>query len=80
MAFERISIDPERMAGVACIRGTRVPVSEVLEMIADGMSPQQIDATLPDVDADDVVEALRYAAAVVRDHGVRWSPERRRSR
>lgn len=77
MAFERISIDPDRMAGVACIAGTRVPVSDLLEMIADGMTPRQIDEALPDVDADDVAEALRYAAAVVRDHGVRWTPERR---
>lgn len=70
-AFDRISIDPDRMAGVACVAGSRVPVSDVLEMIADGMTPADIDASLPDVDEQDVVQALRYAAAVVRDYGVR---------
>lgn len=67
MAFERITVDPDRMGGVPCIRGLRVPVATVVAMVADGMSVDDILADLPYLEAEDVAEALRYASAAVRE-------------
>lgn len=67
MAFERITVDPDRMGGVPCIRGLRVPVATVVAMVADGMSVEDILADLPYLEAEDVAEALRYASAAVRE-------------
>lgn len=67
MKFSRISVDPARMGGVPCIRDLRIPVATVVGMVADGMTTAEILAALPDLDADDVAEALRYAADAVRE-------------
>ncbi len=67
MAFERITVDPDVMGGAPCIRGLRIPVATVLIMIADGMTPTEIIAELPDLEAADIPEALRYAAETVRE-------------
>jgi len=60
--FERITIEPEKMGGVPCIRGLRIPVATVVAMVADGMTPAEIVDDLPDLELADVTEALRYAA------------------
>jgi uncharacterized protein (DUF433 family) len=65
--FERITFDRAVMGGQACIRGLRIPVSLIVSKIAHGASVQEILADHPMLDRDDVTEALRYAAAVVRD-------------
>jgi uncharacterized protein (DUF433 family) len=65
MPFGRISTDPERMGGVPCIRDLRFPVGTVVAMVADGMSFGQILAEHPDLEEEDIREALRYAAAAV---------------
>lgn len=65
MSFERITVDPDRMGGVPCIRGLRFPVATVVAMVADGMSTEEIVAEHPDLEAADVAASLRYAAAVV---------------
>jgi uncharacterized protein (DUF433 family) len=65
VAFERISVDHRVMGGVPCIRGTRIPVATVLGMLADGMTTEEIQADFPQLDAEDVRTALRYAAAAV---------------
>lgn len=49
------------------MRGLRIPVSIVVDMVADGMSTDEILGVYPDLDAKDVAEALRYAAAAVRE-------------
>lgn len=59
MAFERITVDQDVMAGMPCIRGLRVPVATVLAMVADGMTVDEVVAELPDLVADDVAESLR---------------------
>lgn len=64
MAFERIAVDHRIMGGVPCIRGTRVPVATVVGMVAEGMTTAEILADYPQLSADDVQEALRYATAV----------------
>jgi uncharacterized protein (DUF433 family) len=65
--FERISIDPDVMGGVPCIRGFRIPVATVVAMFADGMTAEEILGDLPDLTPEDIYEALRYAAEAVRE-------------
>jgi len=67
MRFTRITVDPQVMGGVPCIRGLRIPVATVVGMIADGMAEDEILGGYPDLEADDIREALRYAAAAVRE-------------
>jgi uncharacterized protein (DUF433 family) len=67
VAFERITIDPGVMGGLPCIWGMRMPVATVVGMVADGMSVDEILDDFPDLEAEDIAEALRYAAAAVRE-------------
>ena len=67
MKYTRITSDPAQMAGVPCIRRLRIPVATVVGMVADGMSDVEILAAYPDLEADDIREALRYAAEAVRE-------------
>lgn len=67
MKFTRITIDARQMGGVPCIRGLRIPVATVVGMVADGISESEIVAAYPDLEADDVAEALRFAAEAVRE-------------
>ena len=67
MTFTRITVQADQMGGVPCIRGLRIPVATVVGMVADGMSEQEILATYPDLEAEDIREALRYAAEAVRE-------------
>jgi uncharacterized protein (DUF433 family) len=67
MRFERITIEPDKMGGVPCIRGLRIPVATVVGMVAEGMSVEEILADYPDLEADDIREALQYAAEAVRE-------------
>jgi uncharacterized protein (DUF433 family) len=55
------------MGGVPCIRGLRIPVATVVGMVADGMTHAEILKSYPDLEADDIYEALRYAAEAVRE-------------
>jgi uncharacterized protein (DUF433 family) len=70
MAFERITIDPNRIAGVPCIRDLRVAVSMVLGQLAGGASAEQLLANYPYLEYADVTAALEYAAAVVNEREV----------
>jgi len=67
MAFERITVDPEVMGGMPCVRGLRISVATVVGMVADGMTAAEIVDELPDLRIDDVAESLRYAAEVLRE-------------
>ena len=67
MAFERITVRPDQMGGVPCIRGLRIPVATVVGLVADGMRQEEILAAYPDLEAQAVQEALRYAAEAVRE-------------
>lgn len=67
VAFERITVDPDTMGGMPCIRGLRIPVATVVAMVADGMTAAEIVEELPDLITDDVAEALRYAAEAMRE-------------
>ncbi len=65
--FDRITAEPEKMGGVACIRGFRIPVSTIIGLIADGMTTQEILAAYPDLDAEDIIQALRFTAYVTKE-------------
>lgn len=67
MKFPRITVNPEQMGGLPCIRGLRVPVATVVDMVADGMPVDEILAAYPDLETEDIQEALRYAAEAVRE-------------
>ena len=67
MEFRRITADQRMMAGVPCIRGLRIPVATVVGMVADGMSNEEILAAYPDLEREDISEALRFAAEAVRE-------------
>ena len=67
MDFARITADSARMGGVPCIRNVRIPVATVVDMVADGMSTGEILKAYPDLEPDDIREALRFAAEAVRE-------------
>ena len=67
MNFTRITTNPKQMAGAPCIRGLRIPVATVVAMIADGMTEAEVLHTYPDLETDDIHEALRYAAEAVQE-------------
>lgn len=60
--FERITFDPRILGGRACIRGMRITVSLVLNLIANGMSVEEIIRDYPYLEAEDISACLRYAA------------------
>lgn len=62
MKFDRITFDPEIMGGRACIRGMRVTVSLLVNLVANRMSTEEIIKAYPYVEAEDIEQALRYAA------------------
>ena len=70
MKFTRITVNPKQMGGVPCIRELRIPVSTVVFMIADGMTKEEIIQTLPDLESEDIHEALQYAAEAVRERQI----------
>lgn len=65
--FTRITVQPEQMGGVPCIRGLRIPVAMVVGLVAEGMSTQEIVEAYPDLESADVFESLRYAAQAVQE-------------
>ncbi|NLG83079.1 MAG: DUF433 domain-containing protein [Firmicutes bacterium] len=67
MPFTRITVDPERMGGVPCIRDLRIPVATIVGMVASGMPVEDILAEYPDLEREDIQEALAFAAEAVRE-------------
>lgn len=59
---EYITITPDKRSGKPCIRGTRMTVTDVLEYLAGGMSPEQIVAEFPDLNLEDIRACLAFAA------------------
>ena len=70
MKFARITVNPKQMDGVPCIRGLRIPVATVVAMVADKMTEAEILEAYPDLDPEDIREALQYAAEAVRERGL----------
>ncbi len=67
MQFSRITVEPDKMGGVPCIRGIRIPVATVVGLIASGMSVDGILSEYPDLKKEDIYEALAYASEAVRE-------------
>lgn len=67
MRYARITVNLAQMGGTPCVRGLRIPVATVVAMVADGMANAEILAAYPDLEPDDITEALRYAAEAVRE-------------
>lgn len=62
MTFTRITERSDQMGGVPCVRGLRIPVAIVVGMVSDGMSKPEILAAYPDLEVEDIREALRFGA------------------
>jgi uncharacterized protein (DUF433 family) len=60
--FDRITFDPHIMGGRACIRGMRIPVSVVVGQLAHGATTEEVLREYPDLEQEDVVQALAYMA------------------
>ena len=67
MALNRITFDAGKMGGRACIRGLRIPVATVVRCVASGMSSPEILEAYPDLEQEDIAEALQYAAGLTED-------------
>jgi len=65
--FMRITVNPDQMGGMPCIRGLRIPVATVVGMVSEGMTEADILEAYPDLESADIREALRYAAEAVRE-------------
>jgi uncharacterized protein (DUF433 family) len=65
--FDRITIDPGQMGGVPCIRHLRIPLATIVGLVAESRTTNQILADYPDLEPDDIRQALAYAAEAVRE-------------
>ena len=66
---ERITVDPEQCGGRPCVRGLRIRVSDVLDLLANGLTPGEVLEELPDLEAEDIRACLRFASRRL-DHPV----------
>lgn len=65
--LERITFNPQIMAGQACIRGMRIPVSLIVNLVANGKPFDEILSEYPDLELDDIKQSLQYAALLTRE-------------
>lgn len=70
LIVQRIKVDGKVMGGVMCLRGLRIPVATVVNMVATGLTVQEIVDELPPLEAAGLAAALRYAADAVADRGI----------
>ncbi len=68
MGFDRVTFDPNVMGGRACIRGLRVTVSLIVNLVANGMGVEEIIASYPYLEPDDIRQALQYAAWLTEEN------------
>jgi len=65
--FDRITFDPNILGGRACIRGMRIPVSLIVNLVSNGMTAEEILKEYPDLEPDDIRQSLQYAAALAAE-------------
>lgn len=65
--YDRITFDPKVLGGRACIRGLRMTVSQIVNLMANGMSPDEILREYPFLEAEDLRQALQYAASLANE-------------
>jgi len=68
--FTRITFDPRMMGGRACIRAMRMPVSVIVSQVAHGASFEEILEDYPDLEREDIQQALEYAACQEQVHAI----------
>ena len=66
-SLDRITQTPDVLGGRATIRGLRISVAHVVNLLANGLTPAQVVQELPDLDEEDVRQALAYAAVLAKD-------------
>lgn len=69
-SFDRITVDPDQMGGVPCLRHLRIPVATIVGLVAEGKNDAEILADYPDLEPDDIRQALAYAAEAVRERQI----------
>lgn len=67
MDFERISIDPNICHGQACVKGTRIPVHQIVGMLANGDTIEDLLSEYPSLTKDDILASLAYAASLAEE-------------
>jgi uncharacterized protein (DUF433 family) len=67
LVFDRVTHDPNVLGGRATVRGLRISVSHIVKLVANGMTPAEIIAELPDLEKEDIRQSLEYAAALAED-------------
>ena len=72
---ERITIDPDICHGKPCIRGLRYPVETILELLSSGMTPEEILADYEDLEREDILAVLSFAARLSRVNRIELAPE-----
>ena len=65
--FKRITFNKDIIGGQACIRGIRIPVSLIINLVANGMTSDEIIKEYPDLEPDDIKEAFQYASWLARE-------------
>ena len=70
MMYSRVTIDPQQMDVLPCIRRLRVPVATVVSMVAAGMTNEEILTPYPDLEPNDIRKALTFAEEAVREHAI----------
>jgi uncharacterized protein (DUF433 family) len=70
MKFTRITVDPNQMDGLSCIRGLRIPVATIIAALAEGMTESEVLAAYPDLEIEDIREALRFAAETLQERQI----------
>ena len=70
---DRITVDPEQCGGQPCLRGMRIRVTDVLDLLANGLTPAQVFEELPDLELEDIAACLRFASRRL-DHQFLDSP------
>ena len=65
--FDRVTFNPKIMGGRACLRGMRITIAHVVNMVANGMTAKDILEEYPDLQPEDIQQVLQYAAFMTRD-------------
>ncbi len=65
--LDRITADPNQMGGIPCIRGLRIPVATIIGLLAEKMTNKEILEAYPDLEQEDINQALRFAAYMTKE-------------
>jgi uncharacterized protein (DUF433 family) len=71
--FDRITIDPKFFGGKPCIKELRFPVSKIMDLLAAGMSQEEILSDYPYLEREDIIQAIKYAAWILQEETVEVS-------